>query len=329
MPHSSGGGSSHSGSHSGSHSSSGGSSSNPKFGNSYYPGAHRYVYYVNRRPRYYFSDEPYTLQTAESEKKSKIALGSIFSAFGVLALIFVFFTHVHFPTKVNTDYNTEIIIQDTIDVLSDVEEAELRIAFNNFLDQTGITPAFLSIDDDEWEIYADNLTVYAYKTYVDMFPDEKHWLVVYSSNGNRTSWNWEGMIGDDCGGMITPDLENKFTEEVQENLWASSRYTVSSAIISAFYNIAEASQHVSFSGNASDIAPALFGTMVFIGIGIILLIIGLKMDPESDPRINSTQCNTDKEKPKEVKCEYCGGIYVPSAKYTCPHCGAATSQQTD
>lgn len=41
----------------------------PRFGKHYYMGAHRYVYYMNGRPQYYFSDRPYTIKDAIAWKR--------------------------------------------------------------------------------------------------------------------------------------------------------------------------------------------------------------------------------------------------------------------
>ncbi len=58
---------------------------NPQFGTHMYYGAHRYVYYVDGRPMYYFSDRPYTIEDAKRWKKGCaiwLGLASVlFSAF--------------------------------------------------------------------------------------------------------------------------------------------------------------------------------------------------------------------------------------------------------
>ncbi len=316
MPHSSGGGSSGGGSHRGSGRSGG--KSNPKFGSQYYAGSHRYVYYVNRRPRYYFSDTPYTLKDAKERKKSGISGGILWT----IISSFFFFTiagAIHFPQKVPIDYETGIVIEDNIDVLTGNEEAEMEEAFSRFRDDTGITPSFLAVSDSGWREQADTLEIYAYRSYINLFDDEKHWLVVYASEGDRESWSWEGMIGDDCGGMITEDLEDQFTEEVQKNLWDSSRYTVKDAVCQAFEDIDRKAQKVQF--ELEDIL-LLLGILAAIGYGIYKIIGSIRMRPEEDPMLEASRCGLDQEKPAEDTCRYCGGVYVHGAHETCPHCGA-------
>ena len=41
----------------------------PRFGKHMFVGAHRYVYYIDKRPYYYFSDRPYTVEDATSWKR--------------------------------------------------------------------------------------------------------------------------------------------------------------------------------------------------------------------------------------------------------------------
>ncbi|MCR4655797.1 MAG: hypothetical protein K5770_06165 [Lachnospiraceae bacterium] len=316
MPHSSGGGSSGGGSHGGSRGSRG--NSNPRFGSNYYPGAHRYVYYVNRQPRYYFSDKKYTLNDARSKKRSGIFGGILWAVFSV----FIFLgslDSVHIPKKVDIDYNTGVIIEDSIDVISDKEETEMAEAFSRFREDTGVTPSFIAVSDDEWRDGADSLETYAYRAYVSHFDDEKHWLVVYASEGDRESFSWEGMIGDDCGGMITSGLEDEFTKKVQENLWASSRYTVSEAICQAFEDIDRDAQKVQFDPKAILV---LLIAAAAVGFGVFKIISAIKVNPEEDPMLQSSQCMVDQEKPREDTCRYCGGIFAHGLHKTCPYCGA-------
>ena len=54
--------------------------------------------------------------------------------------------------------------------------------FHLFRDKTGVTPAIITVDNREWKGYYNDLENYAYDRYVNMFPDEKHWLIVYSSD---------------------------------------------------------------------------------------------------------------------------------------------------
>ena len=318
MAHSSGGGSSGGGSHGGSGGGHGGSA-NSKFGSSYYPGSHRYVYYVGGRPRYYFSDEPYTTKTARQQRSATILSGIMTGGGAFLFFIFCLLASFHIFEKVDTNYDTTVVIEDSAGVLTGEDEEELRNSFDSFLELTGVTPAFVSVEEADWKGDYSTLEVYALKTYYNLFPDEKHWLFVYSDGGNRETWGWEGIIGDDCESAITEEAEEELTEKVQQNLWASSRYSVGGALAAALDSLSQTVTKTTFDSEMGFMLLMLLGVTVF---GVYQVIKGLKMDPDNDPKIQSSRCTTDSDKPAEDTCEYCGGVYVHGIHYNCPHCGA-------
>ena len=317
MPHSSGGGSSSGGSHGGSHSrSGGGGSSNTRFGSNYYPGAHRYVYYVNRPPRYYFSDTSYTIKDAKNKKRSDLFGGIIWA---LVSLVFFFgaLSEIHIPKKVVIDYDTGIVIEDHLDILDEADRSEMDRVFSQFREDTGVTPSFIAVSDTQWQDRTDTLELYAYRSYVENFDDEKHWLVVYAEGGGK--WAWEGMLGDDCEDMITPEMEDEFTKTIQENLWADTRYSVAGAICNGFEGIAKKAQKVQF--DFTDVVILLLAA-ASVCFGIFMILGSLRQKPEDDPRLRSERCRVDKENPREDVCDYCGGVYVHGVHTSCPHCGA-------
>ena len=315
MPHSSGGGSSHGGSHGSSRSKN--NTADMRYGNRYYPGAHRFVYYLNGGPRYYFSDRPYTLQNARREK-TRMFFTSIISV--ILAVIFGFAGYNSLPQKVKTDYNTEILISDEARLLTAAEKTDMNEAFLAFQTKTGVTPAFFTINIKELKTKGGNLHDYAYKLYIDTFNDEKHWLVVYCVDNVEKAWSWEGMIGDDCGSIITTELENEFTKQLQSSLKSNSK-TLSASVIDAFTQIGQQVGKVS----GKKIPTLLF---LFVG-GAFELYLAVKQflkasknKPENDPRLNAIECPTAETEPQIIKCEYCGNEFVAGLHSACPHCGA-------
>ncbi len=317
MAHSSGGGSSSSGSHYGGSSGSGGS--NPKFGKTYYPGSNRYVYYTDGHPRYYFSDEPYTEKIAKKQKSGRIISGALSFFISLILLILFVPAFFHSFKKVEMDYDTQVIIEDRAEVLTDEDLETLTASYDSFLELTGVSPAFVSVEASEWEGSYDNLETYALRTYYNMFSDEKHWLIMFSDNGSRDSWAFEGIIGDDCESAVTTETENKLTDNLQKNLWSDSRYTVGQAVAESFYSISEGITETTF--DTESVPLILILLFVFVS-GIILSVKGLKMDPANDPKVRSSECQTDKQRPLEDTCEYCGGVYVHGLHLNCPHCGA-------
>ncbi len=293
-----------------------------RFGNRYYRGANRYVYYRSGMPQYYFSDRPYTLQNAKSEK-IKMFFSSLISA--ILAVIFGISGYNSIPQKVKTDYNTEILINDAAGLLSGTEETDMKEAFLSFQSKTGVTPAFFTINIEELRTKGRDLHNYAYNLYINTFDDEKHWLIVYCSDNAEQTWSWEGMIGDDCGSMITADLENQFTKHLQSGLTSNSK-TLSASVIEAFTQVGQQS---------GKIPGKKISTLIFvIAAGAFELFFSVKQfkkaaknKPEDDPRINALQCPTAETEPETIKCEYCGGEFVAAMHTSCPHCGASVEEK--
>lgn len=336
MPHSSGGGS-HSGGSSGGFSggsshSSGGSGRSHHVYNTYHPGTHRYVYYSHGKPKYYYSNSKVTSPLA----------GIIF-LFGVVVIwLYATFPAVkamcHIPRKVSLDYDTQIIIEDNIDVLSDREEIRLMNVFEDFQDNTGITPALITVDNTEWKEYYYTLSQYAYDLYVNRFSDEKHWLLIYSTNSTDViltsfdeyvshedfdDWYWEGMQGDDTDSILDTQYTSQFNEVVQKQLMARSKYSIADAFINGFISISPKIMKFSMSKGA------LLFIIIFIGFpvgyfgGLAISLIG------DVKKSKALRCPTDEEKPQEDSCEYCEGIYVHGIHESCPHCGAPIKKWTE
>ena len=114
-----------------------------------------------------------------------------------------------------------IHISDKADLLSD--EKSLERILNEFEDLTGICPYIMTVYDSDWEDNYDTLEAYSYSLYVNSFPDEQHFLIVYSEPENAeesdfVNWRWEAMQGDDTDRIITEGSFAVFQEDLQKNL---------------------------------------------------------------------------------------------------------------
>ena len=71
---------------------------------------------------------------------------------------------------------------------------------------------------------------------MNQFADEKHWLIVYTSNSSTEfdDWHFEGMIGDDTSGAVSSRGEDILTGNMQKYLTARSKYDVGEAVANAF-----------------------------------------------------------------------------------------------
>ena len=321
MPHSSGGGSHSGGSHGGSfHSSSSGSSgshsSGPRVSRSYFAGAHRYVYYRGHRPVYYYSTKKVDASNWKSTVISTAVIIVIWLSAGLAMFGDAFFP----PEPLPLNYTeTDLVITDAASVLTDSDTDELCAAFQEFQDTTGVTPALLTTNDEEWEGYYRTLEDYAYDTYVNWFDDESHWLIVYSEPEAHdpafTDWKWEGMQGDDTDSIITEDVADKLTASVQKYLTKQS-CSVGEAVARGFRDLLPGIMNAH--PDAGMIIPFVFMIVIpciFMGNRIIEAL-------RSRGQAKAVRCETDQGAIQEDKCEYCGGIYVHGLHESCPHCGA-------
>lgn len=295
MPHSSGGGSHSGGSHSGSgfssSSSSSGGSSAKHIKHTSFPGARRYVYYENYRPVYVYAD--YDIRKGTASGKFFSILGSAVSLlFGIMLLAMCYDK----PQKMDTSPSYSCEIVDCAGVIDDADM--VQSAIDDFYDETGIPVEVMTVNH---------------------FADESHWLIVYSTPDGYSSsdgfedWYWEGMQGNDTDDVLTKSVTNSFNDELQKNLTARTRYTVSSAISTSF----------------DDLTPTVMKskvnwTMLFTSIAILAFVclhacLMIGINPKARKYAKAKPCS---DAAQEKACEYCGYTYVVDTCTECPHCGA-------
>jgi hypothetical protein len=196
------------------------------------------------------------------------------------------------------------------------DEEHWLVAFYN---RTGISPAVITVENSDWQGYYSDLENYAYDLYVNHFADESHWLIVYSTPDGYSSsdgfedWYWEGMQGNDTDDVLTESVTNSFNDELQKNLTARTRYTVSSAISTSF----------------DDLTPTVMKskvnwTMLFTSIAILAFVclhacLMIGINPKARKYAKAKPCS---DAAQEKACEYCGYTYVVDTCTECPHCGA-------
>lgn len=324
MPHSSGGGSHGGGSHHSSHHSSRGHSGSGgpahKIRHSAFPGAKRYVYYNKDKTEYIYAN----YDPGKKQSKARYILLLFYVPF-IIAVISMLASAVHVPHRLNTDYNTDIIIEDRANVISDSEEKSIRETFKKFYNKTGITPAVITVNNEDWESNYTSLENYAYELYVNTFDDEKHWLYVYSqpqnvAAGSFVDWYWEGMQGNDTDNIITTNVGNEFTDDLQKKLLQNGKYTVGSAIEATFR------EHISGIMKSSVNWAVLPGALFMTAFIILHASLMLGLTPKSIKYRKVVECPKDAV---EYRCTYCGGIYVVGTCISCPHCGAPVVKKSD
>ena len=311
MPHSSGGGSHGGGSHGGSHSSS--RSSGPSgVRRGPYAGSTRYVYYRNKKPVIFYSDsDPATSYSL------KISLGYIAFVTVLLLIIscVVCCANTHSPTRLTPDSEARVIIKDEANIFTDTEE--LYAALNRFFEATGIAPTVLTVKNEVWSTKFLSLEHFAYNKYLEFFPSEKYWLIVYSpgpeTEDGFDDWHWEGMQGDITDNILSTVETDLFNNTLQKALLQSEKYTVENAIAFAVDTLTPVAMKKYIQKSA---IPGL------CYIAFVWLIVFLKnFHPIKYKYYKKAEKCPDTFVFQE-KCKYCDGVYLVGFNKTCPHCGA-------
>lgn len=319
MPHSSGGGGGSFGGGGGSSFSSGSDSggSSAHTSNTYFEGADKYVYYHNGTPHYIYSDR----DPSKGASKWRFLVLLFYIPFLVFIIPMISDSW-HRPGKLDTDCDTGIVVEDNAGVIKDT--TELEAAMEGFFDQTGITPALVTVNNEDWQVEEyESLEDYAYTCYLDHFSDERHWLIVYSepkdpSDGD--TYYWEGMQGDETDDILTVDNRDVFNHVFNKHLAEGQRPDVAASLVMAFTSLDTRAMMPSFS--ISRIFPA--GIMLlFIVFHATCVIISLV---RSGRYKNAVKVGLSAD---EGTCFSCGGCYVKGSCDTCPHCGAPIGKKED
>ncbi len=332
MPHSSGGGSHGGGGHGGggSHGGHGGSSISPgKTSNRYFAGARTFVRYKNGKAKFVYSD--YDIKNRKNYKISDIIVVFavvILTTFPILGGIFSQ-TSLTKPKKLSANYDTSIIIEDKANIFLTTDT--LRKELERFYEKTGITPAVLTVNNEDWKNYYVDLERYAYDWYVNHFPDEKHWLIVYSEPKNPGSsfndWYWEGMQGDDTDRILNDYVLDIFNTNMQKYLLQDSKHMTETSIKLSFAAINPVLMKRHF--DIKQLAPELFSLFFCAVVGVTMLAVPIKLllqmkDIDKYSEIPRGQAVSIVQE----KCRYCGGVYVVGTCLNCPHCGAEVTPHT-
>ena len=316
MPHSGGGGSHGGGSHGGSRGGSSGSSN--RVSQTYFSGAHRYMYYYNGRPNYYYANRK-VMTNWKATGLAQIVF-SVFWLLMCLPLGIGIFSTVFNTGPLSLNYDYSIVIDDEIGIVDNV--SELTEAFKEFREKTGVTLSVVTRYPENTYM-GDTYERQAYNCYVSRWDDEKHWLIYYvgETTDREDDWHWELMCGDDCKRVLSSSVEDKFTKDFHRYLVARDRYTFNEAVLAALGNI-------DVNPGAVDIASlaACIPFLIFPVLGIVLLISGIKtvnkpLTQEEQAKNNAMEIMVE-EVCQETACEYCGGVYVLHTCLQCPHCGA-------
>lgn len=309
MPHSSGGGSSGGGgTYSGSSSYGGGSSQ--RYSRTYFPDSDCYYYY-DRRNRLVTYFVPHGFVPTGKPNFLIYIFILIFMAVGGGTFFFSSYSN---PKKLDTNYDTTIVIQDNLNVINEHEEELLNSAFHTFVQKSGITPSLVTIDYNDWTGHYSTISDYAFDKYVSMFKDESHWLLVYSQKQEDKNRIFEGMQGNDTDGVLTVYKTKEFNQNLYDYL-SDSSLSVGQSIIKAFDQMIPTLMDKSFHVELQ--------TIIFVSVweAICLTILVFAIIGDSRNKKLKTAAKFE-GKPTRKKCEYCDSEYIEGTIDRCPNCGA-------
>ncbi len=331
MPHSSGGGSHSGGSHSSSgshssHSSSGGGSSggyhsNRRTSDKPFPGSKMYLYYQDRKPRFIYSNYDVSKRDVSNLIAGLIAFFIILLPLMIMCLIGMIFSFEK-PEKISYYKNKkpDFVIEDNLDIFEN--EKNLKRSMKAFYEETGIVPAVITVKNEDWNKEYSSLEKYAYDEYVARFPDEAHWLIVYSEeikDNGFNDWYWEGMQGDRTDPVLTASRANKFTESLHKRLLQREKYSVDEAIAATFDEYTP--QMMNMIMDKAQFFTCLFLFLVFGGSTYYSFAVAYKSPKVPEQLKHAKAVNLTAV--YQEACSYCGGIYIVGMHRECPHCGAA------
>lgn len=344
MPHSTGGGSSHSGSHSSSHSSShnsGSSSSSMKsIYRSYMPGYTPYVYYDRNTKR---SDLIYTNKSVEElnkeakkNKRTKMIGIPILIILMIVSMLKLISLSVETRIKLTGTSESDIAIEDNLGIFSYQDKEEIESSLINFYNKTGIPIVFVTDTNDSWIDRTDSLEQWAYSMYLNRFDDEKHYLIVYTrgepDKEGYADWYFEGMIGDDTESAFWSSEYDAFTEELQQCFYRSwtDHSQIAHQFAKAINNTVDNMKDAEFSMVFFFANMMAYGIFVYIFLFSLLISIISLSTKTYDGYVKAKADNdTSTEAPKTVHCEYCNGVYYVGSVLQCPYCAAPAITMED
>lgn len=305
------------GRHGGGSSGGGSHSSGPTYRSSAQPFAGCYDRsYVTRKGRvvHYYTKNP-------NEGTTYNPFGSIISIFMALFFIgisvFTIFSCIHTEQKINGNKDF-ICVEDTIDLLTDEEEARIVKTFEKVYEKSGM-PIMLYVDDDEWKNHYDSIEVRSESLYYSMSDDEAGMLIYFSSAWSDDFWDWQYdcYCADDTVKCFSDSTFDLFLNAFQKKMAKGNLADTIEFAWNCVYN--------DLVKNTVDWMAILF-VMPFLLVGSALLYASIadivnsksrsdyfKAHPEiiSAPKMmvypECPKCGAPNSEKKDV-CEYCGTV---------------------
>ena len=287
-----------------------------KTSKTYFPGAKTFFCYnEDNKPEFLYANKDITKEGSNAKGLLWLIL---FVPLAILIGAGIFYLMFDIPVKLGPYPDTKLIIDDRAGVLSAKEEDSIRDKFEVFRYKTNITPAIITVNNEDWQGHYTILENYAYDLYVNTFDDECHWLFVYSEPKDKSSgqsdWYWEGMQGTDTDKILTASKTTKFNNNVQRNLLKED-CTTGEAFSEAVNDLSATVMDSNIHWFYIPVALVIFGVIFLCAFHVI------NYHPIRAKKYrNMIDCSD--EIVKQEACEFCGGIYIVGHHTNCPYCQA-------
>lgn len=266
-----------------------------------FKGCYDRSYYVNGTSHsYYTNNKNYGISKLRiaGQLTYLILLGGFIFFF----LAFVLFNIVQKGEKVNGNPN-RIVIQDTIDLLSDEEELKTLELFEQVYLKSGM-PITLYTDDMEWQDQYDSIEIYSEELYYAMGIEEDAMIILFTYDG-EFDWVYDMYCGDDTERCLSYETFSKLIENFQKGMAGQKLYHALDYSLNSIMD---------------ELAKTRIDTMlIFVGVITGAIFGGCYAYLLSAYRKERNAYKYFKENPDKVN-------NVPMlVKYQCPSCGAPNS----
>lgn len=290
-----------------------------------FPNSTRYRYYdKHNNPQYVYCNYDPSVKPKSSGAQTVYSIVILlFYVPFVIAIGSLLFQSIHIPKPISTNPHSQIIIEDNLNIIKD--KNTLIKELTEFYNATGVTPAVLTVPQDDYYRKYGSMSDFNIEEYYRLFSDEYHWLITYSEQynirGELIDWNWEGTIGDDTIDIISYKTCDIMTEKMQSHLQTNDFET---ALIKTFNDIEPECRKIQIS-TVEFIIGLVFGA--FIIIHYLLMSGALARNKpkyiQNAVRDDNTDNNTTTSSQYDIiTCVYCNKTYNATTNERCPFCNA-------
>ncbi len=264
--------------------------------------------YYDKRGRYhsfYTSDRNFG---TKSGWNSGIIIALAFITIHMLMMMGGFLgSCIEFGGKVDGD-TSRIFIEDRVDLLTEAEEKEILLLFNEVYEKSGM-PVTLYTDDFAWQDYYYSLEIYSEELYYNLGLEEDAMLILFTTETNNGffDWQYDMYCGDDTIKCLSDEEFDTLLSKFQK---AMAGQNLKDALDYAWNAVMDDIGAVNIYWSQ---LPVLVGLALFYGVFYAVILYGNRKSNEAYKYF--------KKNPEKLSMSPMTTIYR-----TCPSCGASNTE---